>query len=64
MERADTTLVLAAILFLYFLPSVIAYWRGHREVVTIAFLNVLVGWTALGWAVLFLCAFSRNVEPA
>jgi hypothetical protein len=64
MERADMLLVLAAILFLYFFPSVIAYWRGHRDVVTIAYLNILLGWTALGWILLFLWSFSRNVDPA
>lgn len=64
MQGAGPTLVLAAIVFLYFLPSVIAYLRGHRDVVTIAFLNILVGWTALGWMCLFFWAFWRNVERA
>jgi hypothetical protein len=33
----------------YFVPSLIAYLRGHRRVVAIFALNVLVGWTGVGW---------------
>jgi hypothetical protein len=34
---------------LYFLPSVIAILRGHHQAIAITMLNLLLGWTALGW---------------
>lgn len=33
----------------YFVPTVIAFWRKHPQVVAIAVLNVFLGWTFLGW---------------
>ena len=34
---------------LYFVPTVIACARGHHQKVAIGVLNILLGWTALGW---------------
>ena len=52
MIRVDAS-VLAVLLPLgmacYFLPSLIAYLRGHRSVPAIFALNLLVGWTGVGW---------------
>ncbi|NTW51699.1 MAG: superinfection immunity protein [Chlorobiaceae bacterium] len=33
----------------YFIPSVIAFWRNHRSKAAILALNILLGWTGLGW---------------
>ncbi|HWR00312.1 MAG TPA: superinfection immunity protein [Chlorobaculum sp.] len=33
----------------YFIPSVIACWRNHRSKGGIIALNILLGWTGLGW---------------
>ena len=33
----------------YLVPSLIAYLRGHRSVLVIFALNLLVGWTVVGW---------------
>jgi hypothetical protein len=33
----------------YFVPSLIAYLRGHRSMVVIFALNLLLGWTVVGW---------------
>ena len=52
MTRIDAN-VLAVLLPLgmacYFVPSLIAYLRGHRSVLIIFALNLLVGWTVVGW---------------
>lgn len=42
-----------AILFLvlYFLPSIIAYYRGHASKNSILMWNVLTGWTGVMWLV-------------
>ena len=33
----------------YLLPSVIAFSRGHRNTLGVVILNILLGWTLLGW---------------
>lgn len=33
----------------YFLPTFIVAWRNHQNSVAIAVLNLLLGWTLLGW---------------
>jgi hypothetical protein len=34
---------------MYFLPSLIAALRGHQSTAAIVVLNLLFGWTMLGW---------------
>ena len=34
---------------LYFLPSFIAFLRGHKNKFAIFLLNLFLGWTLLGW---------------
>ena len=34
---------------LYFLPAVIAFLRKHKNKLAIFLLNLLLGWTVLGW---------------
>lgn len=38
-------------LALYFVPTLIALHRQHRQKLAIFALNLLLGWTFLGWAV-------------
>jgi hypothetical protein len=33
----------------YFVPSLIVYLRGHCSMVAIFALNLLLGWTGVGW---------------
>ena len=33
----------------YFFPSIIAVARGHHNTLAIFLLNLLLGWTGLGW---------------
>jgi len=42
---------------IYFLPAVIALCRGHRSLGTVLFVNLLSGWTGLGWLVCIVWAF-------
>ncbi len=37
------------ILCLYFIPSIVAWVRGHHNKVAITALNVLLGWSVIGW---------------
>jgi hypothetical protein len=45
---------------LYLLPSIIAYKRRHRQFIAILALNVLLGWTLLGWVGAFVWALMRE----
>ena len=54
---AGFCLTLAAIAALYFLPCIIAKLRQKAEGGNgIAFLNLLLGWTVLGWLICFVWA--------
>ncbi|MFH1662731.1 MAG: superinfection immunity protein [Chloroflexota bacterium] len=35
----------------YFLPTIIALIRGHRNALAIFLLNFFLGWTFIGWVV-------------
>ena len=43
------------VLGLYFLPAVAAPLRGHHQRLAITALNLLLGWTALGWIIALVC---------
>lgn len=55
--------VLWALLWLYFLPSVIAHRRGHPQKTPILLVNVLLAWTFIFWAVALVWANSA-LQPA
>lgn len=52
----STLLFLAA---LYCLPAIIAACRGHHQTMAIVMLDVLAGWTAVGWVIAMVWACTR-----
>ncbi len=51
-EQGDMILALVsmvAMIVLYFLPGIIAIRRKHHNDTAILVLNLLLGWTVLGW---------------
>lgn len=42
-------LLLIGLLVIYFLPTIVAMKRGHRNGPAILILNLFLGWTFLGW---------------
>ncbi|MBN1928361.1 MAG: superinfection immunity protein [Chlorobiaceae bacterium] len=42
----------------YFIPSMIAWTRKHRSLPAIIALNILLGWTGLGWIGAFVWSLS------
>jgi Superinfection immunity protein len=44
------------------MPALAASARRHRNRAAIFVLNLLLGWTALGWIVALVWAFTKNVE--
>ena len=43
---------------IYFMPAIVAYVRGHPSFVAIMVLNLLLGWSLVGWIVALVWAFS------
>lgn len=46
---------------LYFLPAIIAFARSKRDAVSILVLNLLLGWTAIGWVIALVWALKQDV---
>ncbi|RJP30025.1 MAG: superinfection immunity protein [Candidatus Omnitrophota bacterium] len=53
MQNFTVLGLLAVILIfsLYFLPTLIAFLRQHKNKLAIFLLNLLLGWTVLGWVI-------------
>ena len=43
----------------YFLPTIIALARGHKNALAIALLNLFLGWTFIGWVVSLVWAVTK-----
>lgn len=58
----DPLLALVIVLWLYLVPTFIAGCRGHHNTMAILVLNLLLGWTALGWivALVWSCTAKRQ----
>ncbi len=48
---------------LYLLPWIVATNRGHRNSGAILVLNLLLGWTFLGWVMALVWACTDNCAP-
>jgi hypothetical protein len=46
---------------MYFLPSIIALARSKRDITAILLLNLLLGWTVIGWVVALIWAVKTDV---
>jgi len=57
-------IVISLTAVVYFLPSLIAWMRRKRNVAAIAALNLLLGWTLLGWTAAFVWALLQDAKPA
>lgn len=47
---------------LYLLPAFIAWRRRHLDVLAIFALNLLLGWTALGWIAALVWSLTGNTR--
>lgn len=48
--------------FLYLLPTLVAWYRSHHNTLAISALNLLLGWTVLGWIGALLWALTTPKE--
>lgn len=55
--------LVAAGCFLYVVPWVVAARRNHPNTAAIAALNLLLGWTFIGWAAALVWALTAIEKP-
>lgn len=46
-----TIIILILFLFVYFLPTIIANTRRHKYLSQVFMLNLLIGWTGIGYLI-------------
>ncbi len=61
-DNAIMVILLLAIAGLYMLPTLVAYGRDipQRQIITIV--NIVLGWTLIGWVVIFLWAMMAETQ--
>jgi len=57
-------IVVLGIALVYFLPAILAFLLGRRNAVAILALNLLLGWTLLGWVGALVWALIKDSEPS
>lgn len=58
MEAVGGLLILLVLILLYLLPAIVAAKRNHHQFGAITLLNILLGWTTIGWIVALIWSFS------
>jgi len=56
-------IIVIVVVCTYLLPTSIAYKRRHRSLLAIFVMNLIFGWTLLGWGLSLVWACTSNVEP-
>jgi hypothetical protein len=55
---------LVALAVMHFAPTFIAVWRKHPRRIAIFVINLLFGWTIIGWIAALIWALAPPPEPA
>lgn len=55
---AGTLTIAVIFLAIYFLPTMVAIGRKHHNSAAIAILDLLLGWTFIGWVIALVWAFT------
>jgi hypothetical protein len=63
MDAFLGVIMLFGALFLYFLPTMLAYRRYNRNAGAIFALNFFLGWTLLGWVAALVWALTKDLTP-
>ena len=53
-------LLIGVAVFLYFLPAFIAWGKEHHNAAAIFALNLILGWTLLGWVIALVWALTNQ----
>jgi hypothetical protein len=59
LERWIAFAILFPVAIFYLLPSYVAVLRGHDRAVVATMVNVLLGWTIVGWVGVLIWSFTR-----
>jgi hypothetical protein len=62
MEALSVILLIIALLTTYFLPTIIAIARNHHNGAAICVLNLLLGWTFVGWVIALVWSFTATPQ--
>ncbi|HVA07647.1 MAG TPA: superinfection immunity protein [Acidimicrobiales bacterium] len=57
------TLIILLGILLYFLPTIIGLFRHHHQRGSVFAINLLLGWTLIGWAVSLAMSMSAKRQP-
>jgi len=57
-------LLTAIVIAVYFLPTIFAIRRRHRNGTAILALNLLLGWTILGWVAALVWSLTNDPQPS
>ena len=49
-------------LAIYFIPVIVAYIRKHKNIVPIALLTTVLGWTFFGWLAALLWSLNSDID--
>ncbi len=60
---AGVIVLLLFIVGLYFVPTIVALIRRHHQTGAVLVINLLLGWTLIGWAVALAMAVSAHRQP-
>ncbi|MDB5469317.1 MAG: hypothetical protein JWR84_877 [Caulobacter sp.] len=58
MDGAGAGVFVIILIAGYFIPTVIAFMRSHKDAPAIAAVNLLLGWSVIGWFMAFIWALS------
>jgi hypothetical protein len=64
VTRGDFTILAIVFLIVYFLPTIIAAAREHHNDGAIFALNLLLGWTFLGWVAALVWSLTSVMPPS
>lgn len=54
----------AAAIMIYFIPTMVANSRYHRNAGAIMMVNLLLGWTFIGWVIALVWAMTADVKES
>lgn len=52
-----------ALVFIYFIPTIIAVRRKKTNLAAIMVMNIFLGWILIGWVVALVWALSVDAQP-
>ncbi len=58
-----TAISISILLSLYLIPSFVALFRHHHNISGVVIVNVLTGWTLVGWIAALVMACLRDPQP-